>query len=227
MNAGKVVLFAIVWLIVLAAGVSIWKFVFQPMQVAAEQDEKKREVEELLKKSQGNSVFKNEITIAADGFSGYAILRSSEFSDLLAQRGIRLNVVDDQADYAARLKGLADGKFQMAAFPIDALIKASANAKQLPATIVAILDESKGADAILANKQKFPDVDSLNNPETKFVLVGDSPSETLARVVMHDFDLPKIGSQPFQIVTSPDELLRTASIATPNSPQLYVTWNLM
>jgi outer membrane protein OmpA-like peptidoglycan-associated protein len=223
-KTGKLVLFALVWLVILAVGVSIWKLVIQPMKQTAQQQQQQAEQEDILNQSTGTSIYKDQIAIAADGFSGYAVLRSPEFTNLLAQQGIRLKIEDDAADYDARLQGLADGKYAMAAFPIDALIKASAKAKLLPATVLAIIDESRGADAIVANKTKYADVNAINNAESRFVLVGDSPSETLARVVLHDFELPSVAADPFVSVASPDEILGKFRIATPTSPQLYVTW---
>jgi outer membrane protein OmpA-like peptidoglycan-associated protein len=223
-KSGKLILSAIVWLIVLAVGVSLWKLVIEPMQNTKNAQQAKREEEEVLQKSTGNSIYKDQLTIAADAFSGYAVLRSEAFIGLAAQQGIHIKVEDDQANYSERLAGLASGKYAMAAFPIDALIKASASANQLPATIVCLIDETRGADAIVANKTKYPDVDSLNNAETKFVLVGDSPSETLARVVMNNFELAQMSPQPFVSVSTPEDVLRQYRNATPTTPQLYVTW---
>ncbi len=224
MNSAKLVLVALIWLVILAGGVSLWKFVIEPMRNSAKQKQDRAAAEEILKKSTGNSVYKHEIRLAADAFSGYAVLRSKDFAELLAQRGIRLKVEDDRADYAARLAGLADGTYQMAAFPIDALIKSSADSKSLPATIVSIIDETRGADAIVAYKSKFPTIDSLNGKETRFVLVGDSPSETLARVVMNNFDLPFLSERPFEMLGSPEELMAAYRRAIPAGNQLFATW---
>lgn len=224
MKSGKLILFALVWLVVLAIGVSAWKLVIEPMQQTKEQQQAAQEEKEILDSSTGKSIYKDQLTIAADAFSGYAVLRSESFAALTAQQGIHVKIEDDQANYAERLAGLASGKYAMAAFPIDALIKASATSNQLPATIVCLIDESNGADAIIGNKAKFLDLDSMNKPETRFVLVGDSPSETLARVVMNDFELPRVNAQPFESVSSPEKILESLGNATPTTPQLYVTW---
>ena len=224
MNKAKIVLIAIVWLIVLTIGVSIWKFVIQPLRQTAQHQAEEQRQKDVLDKSTGSSIYKYEIQLAADAFSGYAVLRSEEFSMLLGQHAIRLKIDDDQADYRARLEGLASGKYQLAAFPLDALIKASALSNSLPATAISIIDETRGADAIVAYKSKYPQIDSLNSPETKFVLVGDSPSETLARVVMHDFELSQMSGQPFVSVASPEEVSDRYRKSSPLDPQLYVTW---
>lgn len=224
MTKAKIVLAAIVWLIVLAAGISVWKLLIQPrqQQAAAQKEDAQREAS--LARTQGTSKYATEIAIGLDAFSGYALFRSDTFQSLLADKGIKIRLRDDAADYAARAKALESGDLQLALFPADALIKASAKLDALPATIVAVIDETRGADAMLGYRQKYPNLDALNAPETRFVLVGDSPSETLARVVMHDFDLRRLAPQPFVTVASPEEVLARYRAATPQSTEVFLTW---
>ncbi|MEZ6117579.1 MAG: hypothetical protein R3C28_13535 [Pirellulaceae bacterium] len=117
---------------------------------------------------------------------------------------------DDQADYRARLEGLKSGKYDMATFTIDALIKASAELNDVPAVIVSIIDETSGADAIVGNKQTFPNVDALNRPNVQFVLTSDSPSETLARVVTN-FQLNQISVRPISTHKRPGRTYKAIS----------------
>jgi len=131
---------------------------------------------------------------------------------------------DDAADYLGRLDALESGQIQIAAFPMDALIKASSLRGRMPATIVALIDETRGADAMVAYRQKYPDIDSLNQSTTRFVLVGDSPSETLSRVVMQDFDLSLLGKESFTQVPSPEMVLQAYRKATPSTNEVFVTW---
>ncbi len=231
MSGSKIVLAAFVWLVLLAIGVGVWKFLLQPQQRAeqvaqqAEQERQQAEAEEKrIKETEGTSRYKHTVEFGIDAFSGYAVLRSNELKDELAEKGIRANMRDDSADYVKRWNALASGQIQFAAFPIDALIKTCAQRGQMPVTIIAVIDETKGADAMLGYKSRFPDVDSLNAPETQFVLVGDSPSETLTRLVMRDFDLSKLGGNALKMVSTPDELLKAYKQATPSSPQVFVTW---
>ena len=53
------------------------------------------------------------------------------------------DLVDDGADYSQRIEALQSGEIQLAAFTIDALITASAELGELPATIVALIDETR------------------------------------------------------------------------------------
>lgn len=77
---------------------------------------------------------------------------------------------------------------------------------------------------MLAYKSKFPDVDKLNRSDVRFVLVGDSPSETLARVVMQDFGLDQLSSTSIQRVASPEAILAKYKAATPQTDEVFVTW---
>lgn len=77
---------------------------------------------------------------------------------------------------------------------------------------------------MLAYKTKFPDIDQLNRPEVRFVLVGDSPSETLARVVMQDFGLDQLSTASILSVASPEAVLAKYQAATPQTNEIYVTW---
>jgi len=223
-SKGKVVLVAIVWLILLAVGVSIWRLVIFPIRSQQEQQAAQQQADQEIAATSGTSRYKHEVQLGLDSFSGYAILRSEEFRKQLADRGIRIKNIDDGANYAKRAQDLESGALQMAAFPADALLKIFAKMDYPAATIVAILDETRGADAMVAYKSKFPDVDRLNRPEVRFVLVGDSPSETLARVVMQDFELDQLGANAIVTVDSPEALMARYRAATPSTNDVYVTW---
>ena len=220
----KIMLAAVAWLVLLGIGVSIWKFAIEPMRNEKKIELEKKEAEDKVKASSGESRFSNEITIGLDSFSGYAILRTPEFESQLSNHGIKLKLSDDAADYSARAKALEKGTLQFAAFPADALLKTFSKLEFPPATIIAIIDETRGADAMLAYKSRFQNVDQLNSPEVKFVLVADSPSETLARVVMQDFGLTKLDGKSISPVSSPEEVVARYRKADPSTNEVYVVW---
>lgn len=224
MSKTKIALAAFVWLFVLAVGVGIWKLVLQPAQKAEQAKEEEIKEKEKIDSTQGTSRYQHELTLGLDAFSGYAVLRSQEFRDQLSSHGIRLSTNDDAADYSKRMDQLESGSIQFAAFPIDALIKVCSERNKLPVTIIALIDETRGADAMVAYKGRFPDVDALNSANTKFVMVGDSPSETLTRVVMKDFDLSKLSANPFRKVDSPEKIMASYQAAAPTTDEVYVTW---
>jgi outer membrane protein OmpA-like peptidoglycan-associated protein len=220
----KIVLVAFVWLILLGIGVSVWRLVIYPLRSQQQAEQAHQQAEQQVAATSGTSRYRHELLLGLDSFSGYAVLRSEEFQKQLADRGIRIKSVDDGANYAKRASDLEKGTLQMAAFPIDAFLKTMSNVDYPAATIVAILDETRGADAMVAYKSKFPDVDRLNQPDVRFVLVGDSPSETLARVVMQDFDLTGLAATPIQTVASPEELMARYRGSGPSTNDVYVTW---
>lgn len=231
MSKGKLVAVCLMWLMLIGIGTVTWKLLFQPAreqakQEAIEQAEQAAAEEELkqLASAGSPSRYKHTINFQLDSFSGYAVLRSDTFKSELARLGIRVNLNDDGADYTARLAALKSGEAQMAAFTIDALIKTSSQMGETPATIITLIDETTGADAIVAYKDKFPDMDALNDANAKFILTPDSPSETLARVVMSRFNLEQMGSAPFIESTDASEVFKRYKNSKPGDSVAYVLW---
>ncbi len=231
MSKTKIILAAFVWLIVLAIGVSIWKLVIDPVRTKSktesakqQADMAKKQAEAAVAATSGTSRFSQEIAIGLDSFSGYAIFRTTEFQNQLANRGIKLKLVEDAPDYTARAAALEKGTLQFALFPADALLKTFSKLEYPPATIIAIIDETRGADAMLAYKKRFENVDRLNSPDVRFVLVGDSPSETLARVVIQDFGLNQVSKDAIVSLASPEKLIERYQNAAPSTNDVYVVW---
>ena len=75
--------------------------------------------EKLAEDTGSASQYQSEVRIAADSFSGYAVLRSDRIKNLLKREGIKLTILDDQADYAKRLNVLKEGDIDLAVFTID------------------------------------------------------------------------------------------------------------
>ncbi len=220
MSKAKIFLVSMIWLVILSIGVFLYRLWYVP--TVAQQQEQQQE--QILEATSGNSNYKHRLKLGLDAFSGYAILRSDAMSQQLRSQQIKVDLVDDGADYGKRLEDLSSGALQMAAFPIDALLKASERTGSLPATIVALIDETRGADALVAYKAKYPNVDALNSADTKFVLVGDSPSETLVRMLMHDFRLDQVTASSFLRVGNEKEVMARYKKTTPQSTEVYVTW---
>lgn len=213
MSKGKLVAVSIIWLLVIAGLAAAWRLVVAPTLSGR-----------LLDGTGSQSQYDHRVSVALDSFSGYAIVRSPEFRKCLVEQKIRLELEDDGADYLQRIKELDRGRTDMAVFTIDALLKVSDHLGKSPATIVAVIDETRGADAMVAYQSKFPNVDALNHADTRFVLTPDSPSETLARVIMAQFKLDKLPKQPFIPVADAQEVYRRFRTASHDDPHLYVLW---
>ena len=136
--------------------------------------------------------YKHHVQLAADGFSGYCLLRSPELAERLSREGIKFTVVDDGADYMQRLRDLRDGIVDMAVFPVNSFIQCGVRMDEFPASIVYVIDETRGADAIVAHGDSVSAISDLNSPSARIMVTPDSPSEFLARVMIASFSLPDL-----------------------------------
>jgi outer membrane protein OmpA-like peptidoglycan-associated protein len=224
MTKGRMVAICVWSLIILIAGAMFYRMFWVPQQAKKQEVAVKQEKEEKFAATSSSSQYKHHINFGIDSFSGYAVLRSQEFQNHLRRSGIKVEFVDDGADYVGRLKSLASGDTQMAVFTIDALIVASDKLESVPAVIVAMTDETRGADAMVGYKKTFPNLDSLNSPNTKFVLTPNSPSETLVKVMMASFNLDQISDDAFVTVNGAEEVFKKYRSSKEEDPYVYVVW---
>ena len=178
----------------------------------------------LTKETGTASRYEHEITIAADSFSGYAILRSDALKQWLSDRQIKLNVVDDRADYSERLQNLENGNTQLAVFTIDSYIKAGANANSFPGSIILVIDETKGGDALVAHESSFKSIQELNAPSTRIVLTPESPSEFLARVILAHFSLPQLSANWMSEADGSTQVLEDLKRSSSGDKKAFVLW---
>jgi outer membrane protein OmpA-like peptidoglycan-associated protein/ABC-type nitrate/sulfonate/bicarbonate transport system substrate-binding protein len=204
---------AVIWCVILGLLAVAYKFFVHPY------------FSEKLKGETGSaSQYKNEIVIAADSFSGYAILRSDFVKQDLRNKQIKLTIQDDKADYEARLKALQAGKVQLAVFTIDSLITAGAKAGDFPGSIVLVIDETKGGDAIVALSNAVPTLQDLNDPAARLVLTPNSPSEFLARVVLAHFNLPNLPAKWWIEADGAAEVYKKFRATSPSEKKAFVLW---
>lgn len=209
MPKGRILAVCFIWLCILGLGIGIWKWFVQPAITP-----------ELTQESR----YENNLKVAIDSFSGYAILRSPEFRSDVSKQRIKVELMDHGPDYLERAKMLENGDIELAVFTVDALLKTADELKKKPGVIIAIIDETRGADAAVAYKKAIPNVDALNHPDTKFVLTPDSPSETLSRVVMSHFALKNVGQNPFVECDGANEVYKKYRSAKPDVRQVFVLW---
>lgn len=132
---------------------------------------------------------KGKITIGVDNWIGYFPLCSPVMKRRLYQQGYLLECIEDQADYAQRLESLNKGDLDMAVATVDSYLFNGATS-QFPGTMVAVLDESKGGDALLAWKDKLPTLDDLRQNKTaKIAFTPNSPSDHLLKAIAVHFDI--------------------------------------
>lgn len=204
---------AVVWLVILAVlAITVRFFWTEPQN------------EKLQSDTGSNSSYSHEVKIQADLFSGYSVLRSDEIKKNLRYDGIRLTMVKDEADYDSRLEALEDGDVDMAVFTIDSLLVAGAKLGRFPVSIVMVIDETIGADAVLAFDQGVKTVQDLNVSDASFVLTPSSPSEFLARVVKSHFKLPKLGNNWIKEEDGSEAVFEVMKSADRSKKQAYVLW---
>jgi len=135
---------------------------------------------------------KGTIMLAMDDWVGYAPLCSDQMKSRMRQAGYILECVNDAADYPGRMEKLRKQKIQMAVATVDSYLLNGAR-ENFPATIVAVIDESFGGDAIVARKSKYESLDALKSAtDIKVALTPDSPSEHLAKAAAVHFDIPAL-----------------------------------
>ncbi len=204
---------AVIWCVILAALGVGYKLLIHPYLS-----------EKLKRQTASTSQYQHEITVAVDSFSGYAILRSDAVRQDLKTQQIKLNFQDDSGDYSARVKALQSGKVQMAVFTVDSLITSGAKAGEFPGSIVLVIDETKGGDAIVSRKTAVASLQDLNDPAARLVLTPNSPSEFLARVVLAHFNLPRLPDQWWVKADGARDVYNQFRSANPAEKRAYVLW---
>ena len=132
---------------------------------------------------------RGRIAIGMDNWVGYFPLCSPEMKKRLRAQGWVLDCQDDRADYAQRMQRLQRGEIQLAVATVDAYLLAGA-AVGYPGTVVAVIDESKGGDAIVAWQDKVASLDALKSgPARRVAFTPASPSEHLLRAAAVHFDI--------------------------------------
>lgn len=139
----------------------------------------------------------DELVVAGDSWSGYFGARDGEVKDRFQKRGRELiyRNIPDQRDRAQKL---CSGK-------IDLLMTISAQYFEQNShkcgTIVKIIDDSDGGDAIFLNNKQFPQLKSLadlksiatalaaREKKAKIVLAKDGPSSYLLDLLSAKFNL--------------------------------------
>jgi len=205
------------WLVIAAGIAAAVRFLVLPHYW--EQGEKS-----LIRKTSSEGKYRAVVRIAADNFSGYCLLRTETMASSLARDGIRLSIEDDGADYNRRLKALASGNTEMAVFPVSSFIQCCVQQNRYPAAIVYIIDETKGADAIIAYKDAVPSLDALNSERARFVLTPESPSDFLARVVIASFHLPRLAADWMIAADGSADVAKRFRSQSPGSPLAFVMW---
>ncbi len=133
------------------------------------------------------------LRIGVDNWIGYFPLCSPQMRRNLRSRGYTLKCIDDAANYAERFDKLAGGELDFAVATVDSWLLNGSD-RGYPGVIVAVIDESKGGDAIVARGERIADLNALARGEgLKIAFTPASPSEHLLKSVNAHFDLGLYG----------------------------------
>ena len=175
-----------------------------------------------------------ELTILGDTFSGYSTFRSVAFQSALQEVGLKLRY-QDEFDQAKRTALLNQGKADLLVTTLDQFLQQKPQGK-----IIGLIDRTVGADAVVLNTKKYPNLKSLldlsklveqarsqGKPLT-ITFAGDTPSEYLALVLstkfeafkLTDFEIKKVAdaSEAWKLLQDPKENVAVAVLWEP-----YVT----
>lgn len=162
----------------------IWHFISPMME------------ERRLERTSDSGLISDEIVMAGDSWLGYYIFRSPELKTKLRKEGISLKWVDDKADYKSRMENFSLGKYDFIVATVDSYILNSYNTQPaFPGVIIAVIDQSQGGDALVA-KTSVPDINALNEPNTRIALTPASPSEFLVKAIASHFNVSNLLKSP-------------------------------
>jgi len=213
-KAKKISVVVLIWFLIAGAGLGIragYKWITR---------------EKLEEETGSVSLYKEEVVVYADSFSGYCLLRKAAESKDLKKAGIKLVVKDDSDNkdlYSDRLKALRDGKADMAVFTIDAELAAGIKMGEFSGSIVCVIDETKNADAIVV-KGDIKSIQDLNRSDAKFVLIPGTPNEFLARIAKAYFNLSKLPKDWIIEADNPEDVLKIFRQDSGSEPRAYVFW---
>ncbi len=133
-----------------------------------------------------------KVRLALDNWIGYFPLRSNEMKGLMRRGGWNLVWTDDKADYQARMKQLHKGEIDFTVATVDSYLLNGADF-DFPGAVIAVIDESKGGDAIVAWKKKAENLSSLKgNKGIKIAFTPNSPSHYLLKAAADHFQVPEL-----------------------------------
>lgn len=163
----------------------------------------KTAVGEVLSRSQTQ-----DITLLGDTFSGYSTFRNPNFQKALQKEGIALHY-QSEFDQNKRAEKLNAGGADLLVTTLDQFL-----IQQPQGKIVGLIDTTAGADAVVLNNKKYPQLKSLQDlsqiaqhrvlagEKLKIAFAGNTPSEYLALLLSTKFQGLDLSN--FQVIRTAD-----------------------
>lgn len=214
MNRKRIILATIIWLFIAGIGSVITKLWIFPSQKKS-----------LIENTSSSTQYKYELHGSYDMFPGYAPLRSEMMERLLREQSIKIIWEDDKADYVSRSKKLLKNEIDITVFTLDAMISSSLEIGEWPpsGTVILVIDQTKGADGLVSWKKSIGTINDLNREDARFVATPKSPSEFISRIVVNQFNLPRLSSNFLIEATGSKDVLSQIK-KYPNKPYVFALW---
>ncbi len=158
---------------------------------------------------ESNSSSKENLTILGNDFSGYSTFRSQAFQKALKEAGLGKVHYQEELDFAKLAERLNKGEADFILTTLDQFLVNKTKGK-----IVGLVDTTVGADAVVLNTRKYPNLKSLidlpelieqaslKGQQLSIAFAGNTPSEYLALVLSTKFESFKLSN--FQILKVAD-----------------------
>lgn len=192
MSKGKLLAICLVWLVVAGALAVAYRLVLKPSL------DRQR-----IARTSSASNYAHQVVVGFRSEPLSPILLAPRFHEELSRGQIHVTWSKNVGNDKELLRKLRDGDINMSVMSLAGFLRGSAELGETPATIVAVLEESQGGVALIAQREGFSGTDQLNRPEVRFVVGQGTYGETLVRVVMAHFQLDRLPSQPMETV--PDD----------------------
>lgn len=163
-----------------------------------------------------------KLKILGDTFSGYSTFRSGAFQEALQEVGLKLEY-QDEFDQAKRAELFNRGKADLLVTTLDQFLQ-----QQPEGQIIGLIDRTVGADAVVLNTKKYPNLKSLldlsqlvqqersQGRQLTLTFAGDTPSEYLALVLSTKFEAFKLADFQVKKVTDASEAWKLLQDANQN-----------
>ncbi|MFA6158825.1 MAG: phosphate ABC transporter substrate-binding/OmpA family protein [Candidatus Paceibacterota bacterium] len=167
---------------------------------------------------------KGKIVVRIDSWAGYYPIASQRMKKSLRKEGYLLECVDDKSDLTGRMKALASGEIQFAVATVDSYIL-NAEPLKFPGRIIAVIDESKGGDAIVAWKESVPNLEALKGTKSfRTAYTPNSPSHQLIKAAGTHFGIPALKSMDPSRKVETAESLEALKLLLGHKVDVAVLW---
>ena len=156
---------------------------------------------------------KRHIKIGFSNWTGYFPFCSPQMQKRMINEGYLVQCQYDKESYSQKFKDLKDGALDFTVSAIDGYLY-SAQQYGYPGKIVAVTDESKGGDAIIARADKVSNIDDLRKEDIRIAVISQTPSEFLLKTIAVHFDIQHLlnsNAWKVEASSSPDALAKLQS----------------